>query len=320
MVDGDRCRTDLRDPLDDPEPLRVVVGGSEYSEDGVVELVDEELPDKVTIPSVSREQESSEVFLEESDAEALLSWFRNSTRWYGTIQHTILEVTWHTGARMGGLRGLDLEDYQREEQYLLFRPRPETETTLKNKLEGERAVSISDTVADVLDYYIVRERSQKRDDHGREPLFCGRQGRVSDPDWRNKCYLATEPCHYRECPHGKSRHSCEWTDRAHASKCPSSRSSHQVRSGSITWQLNQGIPIGIVAERVTSSEDAIDATTIRRSTSRRWRNAVETTLRVPISTEKRIPTMNEITNIQNPVAQAQNRLFSLDIYFSPTQF
>ena len=141
LVDGDRCRTDLRDPLDDPEPLRVVVGGSEYSEDGVVELVDEELPDKVTIPSVSREQESSDVFLEESDAEALLSWFRNSTRWYGTIQHTILEVTWHTGARMGGLRGLDLGDYQREEQYLLFRHRPETETTLKNKLEGERAPS-----------------------------------------------------------------------------------------------------------------------------------------------------------------------------------
>jgi len=62
------------------------------------------------------------------------------------------------------------------------------------------------------------------------------------------------------------------------------------------------------------------ATTIRLSTSRRWRNGVETTLGVSISTEKRIPTMNEITDFQNPVAHAQNRLLSLDIYFSPTPF
>lgn len=37
------------------------------------------------------------------------------------------------------------------------------------------------------------------------------------------------------------------------SKYPSSRSPRQVRTGSITWQLNRGIPIEVVAERVNTS-------------------------------------------------------------------
>jgi hypothetical protein len=66
-------------------------------------------------------------------------------------------------------------------------------------------------------------------------------------------YLATQPCLHSDCPHGKERETCEWADYSLGSKCPSSRSPHQVRTGSITWQLHRGLPLKAVAERVNTS-------------------------------------------------------------------
>ena len=48
------------------------------------------------------------------------------------------------------------------------------------------------------------------------------------------------------------------TEFAHASKCLSSRSPHRIRTGSITWQLNIGIPPEVVAERVNAGLDVIE--------------------------------------------------------------
>lgn len=84
--------------------------------------------------------------------------------------HAFLEVAWYSGARMGGIRALDLGDYDPEEQSLQFHHLPETGTPLKNKYDGERKVGINDHVVECLDTYILRERSDKRDERGREPL------------------------------------------------------------------------------------------------------------------------------------------------------
>jgi len=218
-----------------------------------LELVPEDLSRAVDVPNLSRSEEQDEQRLEPEDALAALEWLRNSRRFYGTSMHTYIELAWHTGARIGAIRGLDLRDFDADRQAVEFVHRPATDTTLKNKDQGERFVGLSEQVCDVVEFYLARERSEKRDEHGREPLFSTRQGRASFTTLRAWSYQATQPCLWQGCPHGKRKSSCEWTERGHRSKCPSSRSPHMLRTGSITWQLNQGYPIELVAERVDAT-------------------------------------------------------------------
>lgn len=220
-------------------------------------VVDDDLGEKVPIPKVSQSDETSDVQLEHEDALDLLSFYRTSRKFYGRPEHAFLEVAWHVGARMGGIRSLDLRDFDRDAQTLHFQHRPETGTGLKNKTEGERIVGVSSSVVDVLRSYIARERFDIRDEHGREPLFCARQGRPSDSTFRAWSYMGTQPCVRVLCPHGNQREACKFTRRNYSSQCPSSRSPHAVRTGSITWQLLQGLEIETVAKRVNASPQTI---------------------------------------------------------------
>ena len=90
------------------------------------------------------------------------------------------------------------------------------------------------------------------------PLLASSRGRPVANTLRAWCYNATQPCLHSECPHGKSRESCEWTRIQHGSKCPSSRSPHPIRTGAITYLLNAGWPPEDVAERVNSSVETIE--------------------------------------------------------------
>lgn len=223
----------------------------------VLELVDESLPESIDIPNLTKQEEQSEERLDPDHAKQALSYHRDSPEHYGSPQHAFLELAWHTGARLGALRGLDLGDFHPDEQAVEFVHRPGTETPLKNKHEGERWVGLSEPVIEAIRFYVARERYDRHDEHGREPLFAARQGRPSPTTAQAWSYLATEPCLWMQCPHGKRRDRCEWTQRNHASKCPSSRSPHTIRTGSITWQLNIGLPIELVAERVNATISVI---------------------------------------------------------------
>ncbi|MFH5798555.1 tyrosine-type recombinase/integrase [Haladaptatus sp. CMAA 1911] len=222
-----------------------------------IEAVDDGLEKKVPSPKLSAEDERSEVQLPPNDAKMLLSFYRSSVAYRGTSRHAVLEVFWFTGCRMSGLRALDLDDYDPDTGTLRFVNRPQTGTRLKNGSSGERPVGLPANVVSVLDTYIARERIDKRDDNGRKPLFSCRQARPSDSTVRCWTYLATQPCVHVRCPHGQNREKCDYRHRNYSSKCPSSRSPHQVRTGSITWQLNCGMPIEDVAERVNSSPEVI---------------------------------------------------------------
>ncbi|WP_248515943.1 tyrosine-type recombinase/integrase [Salinarchaeum laminariae] len=221
-----------------------------------LDVVADDLGEKVQIPTLSKDEESSDQKLAHDDAEELLGFFRESRAWRGRPQHAVLELAWHVGCRMSGIRALDLRDFDPDAQTLEFRHRPPW-TRLKNKEEGERVVGISEFVVDALERYIARERIDKRDEKGREPLFCARQGRPSDSTLRAWSYTATQPCVVVNCPHGNRRESCDFTRRNFASKCPSSRALHAVRTGSITWQLLQGLDIETVADRVNARPDTI---------------------------------------------------------------
>jgi hypothetical protein len=87
--------------------------------------------------------------------------------------------------------------------------------------------------------------------------------------------LGTQPCLHSPCPHDRERETCEYTERNESSKCPSSRSPHRIRTVSITWQLDVGIPPWVVAERINASVEVIekhyDVTSPRERIERRRR-------------------------------------------------
>lgn len=213
----------------------------------------------VRIPDLDPEDRSNNEKLSTEDAKALLEFYRSDEQRYGTRAHAFLELAWFTGARQGGLRALDLRDVDLgETPYVDFRHRPDTGTPLKNKLGGERPVALTETIASVLRTYLQKHRYDVHDEHGRQPFLASAQGRPGKNTLRVWSYLATLPCLHSPCPHGKERETCEWADYAHASKCPSSRSPHRIRTGTVTWLLNSGWPPEDVAERVNATVKTIE--------------------------------------------------------------
>lgn len=203
-----------------------------------------------------KEQTSSDI-LEPNQINKYLTFYRNNPRWRGTRRHALLEVIAHTAARRSGIRGLDVRDWDKENRMLSFINRPERGTRLKNGRPHQRKVILSGEPAKVIDEFIKKNRLNKHDEHGREPLFASRQGRPTKSTITNWVYSATQPCIMQECPHSKERHNCEWTKQTKASQCPSSSSPHPVRRGSITWQLNIGRDPNDVAARAATTREVL---------------------------------------------------------------
>lgn len=220
-----------------------------------LDVVDADLLDRIKIPKLDEDDQTDDTRLETAEAQRLLEYYRQSTRDYGTVQHVVLELMWHIGGRISCFRALDLGDYDPDNRVIRFRSREPTR--LKDGTKHERNVAIPEPVADALNFWIERERLDKRDDEGRQPLLTTRFGRPADSTIQTWAYLATEPCIHTSCPHNKRRETCDYTEKSHASKCPSSRAPHQIRTGSITWQLNRGLSYVKVAERVAASPETI---------------------------------------------------------------
>lgn len=231
----------------------------------------EELSEKVPIPDVPKEARSSDEKLATDDALRLLRFHRENPATFGTRAHVLLELAWYTGARLGGLRALDVRDVDTENNFVEFRHRPGTGTPLKNNLHGERAVAIPDDTARAVSLFLDKHSYSVHDDHGRQPLLASRYGRPTKNTVRVWSYLATLPCTAGDCPHGKEPDVCDWTERDAASKCPSSRSPHAIRTGSITWQLNSGVPIEVVSQRVNAGVDVIEEHYDKPSQEEIWR-------------------------------------------------
>lgn len=220
--------------------------------------VEDNIAEAVRIPELSQEDEVNETRLKAENAIEIIERYRNSDQ-NGCRRHAVLELAWFTGARQGALRGLDLRDVHFDKNYVEFHHRPETGTPLKNKRNGERPVALPDSVMRTLKRFVRDYRYDMHDDEGRQPFLASQRGRPGSNTVRSWCYLATIPCSHNACPHGRKREVCEFTRYSHCSKCPSSRSPHRVRTGSISWQLDQGFPPEIVAERVNASVEVIES-------------------------------------------------------------
>lgn len=226
-----------------------------------IEAATDGLHEKIVPPGVDESDEVSDTKLAPADAEAALAAWRDSAD-RACRHHVTLELLWYTSARMGAIRALDLDDFQRDPEHgdatLAFRHLPKQETPLKNQQKGERVVGIPPEPAAVVEEWITTNRPRVVDDYGREPLLATVSGRVSLSTIRHWCYFATVPCRYRECPHGKVPADCDWYSQSHASGCPSSVSPHPVRSGSMEWQRDRQVPIEVVSDRANASPEVIE--------------------------------------------------------------
>ncbi|WP_254832083.1 tyrosine-type recombinase/integrase [Haloglomus salinum] len=220
--------------------------------------------EKVLLPSLATNEDRRTAMLDGEAAEKLINYLQQFE--FATRTHALVQLLWHTGLRIGAAHSLDIKDYDRENQHVEVRHRPEKGTRLKNKEAGERIVTLSPDVCDTLDAYLEYNRVEAKDDHGRRPLFTSRHGRVAKSSLRDSIYRVTRPCKYTgECPHDRDLDSCEALETNKASTCPSSVSPHAIRRGSITHHLAQDVPDKVVSDRMNVSLDVLEKHYDRRS-------------------------------------------------------
>lgn len=222
-----------------------------------IETVDENLPDKVDSIALSKGENSKSDMLGSDYANEMLNYLEKYR--YASLPHALLLVMWHTGARAGGIRGIDLGDFHSDEEYLELRHRPDTGTPLKNQDGGERDVAITEEVATVLADFIAENRTECVEESGRSPLFTSVGGRLTRGTIRKNAYAWTRPCAIgHDCPHGRDLDECDGTNWNEAYDCPSSMSSHPFRRGAITEWLRSEIDEITVSGRMDVSTRVIE--------------------------------------------------------------
>lgn len=229
-----------------------------------VDAVPENLREKILLPTVSGENQASRTTLEYDHAERILEYLE--TYRYSSRAHVIMTLLWRTGIRTGSVRSIDLDHYDADSPGIQLSHQPKKDTPLKNQERGERWVALRAYTANVLDDYIVGPRIETRDEFDREPLLTTAQGRVSKSCIQNTVYKLTRPCNYGDCPHDEyDPETCDATRQEKASTCPSSRSPHDVRSGSITAHLLDDVPVEVVSGRMDVTQDVLDRHYDKRS-------------------------------------------------------
>jgi len=227
-------------------------------------FVPDGMRERVKLPSLDRADEARDVKLDVDRAEDILQYLERYE--YASRDHVVLAILWHTGIRMGALRALDVDDFDQEAQCLDLRHRPESGTPLKNGDAAERSIAVGDYYCGVLQDFIRNNRYKITDDHGRRPLISSNQGRLTATPIRDTVYGWTRPCQVgKECPHDRDVEECEAIPPKAASKCPSSRSPHSIRRGSITHHLRTGTPERVVSDRMNVSADVLDQHYDRRT-------------------------------------------------------
>jgi integrase len=232
-----------------------------------IDAVQDGMKQKIDLPHV--ENESNDELLEPDRAEEILHHLERYE--YASREHVMFAILWETAARLGGVRTLDVDDFDREDSCLEIRHRPETDTPIKNKEDGERDVHVDEFYAEVIQEYIDTNRHNVTDDYGREPLLTTEHGRATTSTLRKDCYRYTLPCTIGSCPHDRDPDTCEWVQRDQLAGCPSSRSPHRLRTGSITDHRNRGIPAELASDRVDATIETIERYYDKRSKRERMK-------------------------------------------------
>ncbi|MDZ7849881.1 MAG: site-specific integrase [Halodesulfurarchaeum sp.] len=263
---------------DDREPIKTVTLKSQLASlrrflrfAADIDAVQATLYEQVSLPVMRNGEDVSESTLEADRALEILDYLEHAQP--ASRDHIIVLLLWKTGARTGAIRGLDLRDLDLEGTHprvsgpaIHFVHRPDTGTPLKNQDKGTRWNRISGVTARYISDYIEYNRPNVTDEHGREPLIATQYGRPAGNTLRTTLYRVTRPCWRNEpCPHDRDTETCEATHLDHASKCPSARSPHDLRSGRVTYYRREDVPRRVVKDRLNASEDILDRHYDRRS-------------------------------------------------------
>lgn len=249
-----------------------------------IDAVHEDVADRVPLPNVPPQEEVNECVPSSEEVNAIQAYHRQFK--YAARHHVEFELIAEVGLRMGAVRAIDLDDIDGDEMVVHLRHRPEDQdeygTPLKNGADGERIINISVNLRDLIEDYIARNRPDTEDRFGRQPLFATRVGRATTTTLRRDYYKMTRPCTYsNECPHDREVTDCNAAHNQHASKCPTSFSTHPLRKWSIMHQLDEGVPKELLSDRVDVSVPVLDKHYDQRSEARksqRRREALEANL------------------------------------------
>lgn len=230
-----------------------------------IDAVAQDLSTKVQSPSLASGQHARDVLVETEDAEAILD--KLKTYEFASARHLTAHLLWHCAFRRGSVVALDLQDYHADEQYLEVRHRPDSETPLKNKYDGERFVSLTDGTCEIIDAWISDCRPDMQDNYGRDPLVTTRHGRAHTGTVQKWAYSLTRACFLSdECPHDREINQCQAAqNNSEAFRCPSSKSPHTFRRGAITHWLREDLPENFASARANVSLEILDEHYDRRS-------------------------------------------------------
>lgn len=221
--------------------------------------VPEGLSKKVKVPNAKKGERSRDVKVPKDQAEAILAYMDKYE--YASLRHLIFAMIWHTGARISGIRALDLEDYYPDryrKPLVEFVHRPDTGTPLKNNRWGEREVPVSDEMGSLLDDYVEGHRHDVTDENSRQPLLTTENGRPQKTTIQRNVYKVTSPCYAGlVCPEEKDPTDCDWTAYNSASQCPASVSPHGVRRAFVTKMRDLGADFDTIGDRVDASPETL---------------------------------------------------------------
>ena len=256
IVRFESWRLDSVKPITCRNDMRTVKNFIQFCE--TIQAVPVGLHELIVPTKVSEDDEICDDVLTRQEATDILEYLDKFE--YASTRHVTLRILWKTGMRLGGLRSLDLKDFDPSRPALELCHRPESRTPLKQKERGQRDVIIDWDTADIITDYINETRPDTEDRFGRSPLLASREGRLATTTIQKNVYTATRPCIYNGegCPFGEDPESCEAMRFDQANKCPGSVSPHALRRGYVTAARNAGQPKDVTGDRVNMGGKILD--------------------------------------------------------------